>query len=270
MEIGVLVTLKDNGKCFEEVSSYGLKTCQLCCWDFDLQNKEVAQTVKKELKDKGMYISAIWAGWSGTGVWNFTDGPTTLGIVPIQYRKQRIKEIKGWADFAVEAGVKNIITHFGFIPENMTDPHYWEVVEAIRELAVYCKERDLGLWFETGQETPVVILRTIEEINTGNLGINLDPANLLMYGKGNPIDALDVFGKYVKNIHVKDGKTPTNGKELGPEVKPGTGMVRFPEFIKKLQAIGFDGELIIEREISGEEQIKDINQTVKDLKTWMA
>ena len=88
----------------------------------------------------------------------------------------------------------------------------------------------------------------IEEIGTGNLGINLDPANLLMYGKGNPLDSLEVFGKYVRNLHVKDGMTPTNGRELGKEVQVGKGMVRFPKLVKKLRQIGFDGEFIIERE----------------------
>jgi len=152
----------------------------------------------------------------------------------------------------------------------MTDPEYQPVVDAIREVAQYCQQRGIGFWFETGQETPVVLLRTIQRVGTDNLGINLDPANLILYGKGNPIDALDVIGRWVRNVHVKDGLYPTDGDHLGYEVPVGQGKVRFPEFLQRLKEIGFDGELIIEREISGEQQIRDIRQAVSDLQRWLA
>jgi sugar phosphate isomerase/epimerase len=91
-----------------------------------------------------------------------------------------------------------------------------------------------------------------------NLGINLDPANLLMYGKANPVDALDVFGAYVCGVHAKDGEYPTNGRELGMEKPLGQGRVNFPALIDRLTALGYSGALTIEREISGEQQIADI------------
>jgi L-ribulose-5-phosphate 3-epimerase len=114
----------------------------------------------------------------------------------------------------------------------------------------------------------VVLLRTIQQLGLPNLGINLDPANLLMYGKGNPIDALDMIGPYVRNIHVKDGEYPTDGERLGREVPVGQGRVDFPRFVATLQERGFTGEWIIEREISGEQQLKDIQQTIADLRRW--
>ena len=124
--------------------------------------------------------------------------------------------------------------------------------------ASYCKKNGQYFLFETGQETPVTLLRTIEDVGTGNLGINIDPANLLMYGKANPTDALDVFGKYVRGVHGKDGEYPTNGRHLGAEKPMGEGRVNFPVFIAKLKEIGYDGAITIEREIEGEEQIRDI------------
>jgi sugar phosphate isomerase/epimerase len=157
---------------------------------------------------------------SGPAEWNFSRGPVTLGLVPEAYRAERVEALKRWADFAANIGAPAIITHCGFIPENLTDPEYPPVVDAIREAAEHCAARGLGFWFETGQETPVVLLRTIERVGTGNLGINLDPANLILYGKGNPIDALDVLGPYIKNVHVKDGFYPTDGSRLGREVPP--------------------------------------------------
>ena len=88
--------------------------------------------------------------------------------------------------------------------------------------------------------------------------VNLDTANLILYGKANPVDALDVFGGYVRGVHAKDGLYPTNGRELGTEVKVGAGKVNFPALLRGLKAHGFDGSLTIEREIEGEEQIRDI------------
>lgn len=111
----------------------------------------------------------------------------------------------------------------------------------------------------------MVLLRLFEDVGTGNLYVNLDPANLIMYGKANPVDALDVFGDYVRGVHAKDGCYPTNGRDLGPEVKVGTGKVDFPALLKGLKAHGFDGSLTIEREISGEQQILDIKDTQKYL-----
>lgn len=270
MEIGVLNGLQDGGKCFEHVSQFGLNVCQLVSWDASQATREIATTVVSESRRTHVRVCAVWAGVPGPACWNFTEGPSTLGLVPVEFRWARLEALKKWADFAAWIKAPAIITHCGFIPENPTDPAYPGVLVAIREIAAYCKERGVEFWFETGQETPVTLLRTIERVGTGNLGINLDPANLLLYGKGNPIDALDVFGKYVRNIHVKDGLYPTSGDFLGSEVKVGEGLVRFPEFIRKLKAIGFKGELIIEREISGEQQTRDIRDTVTNLKTWVA
>jgi L-ribulose-5-phosphate 3-epimerase len=269
MEIGVLNVLTNNGKCFEHVSDFGLKVCQLQSWYTDLATKEIADNVVRESKAAGVRVCAVWAGVPGPRIWNFTEGPVTLGLVPEQYRAERVKALKQWADFAAWIGAPAIITHCGFIPENMTDANYEPVVEAIREVALYCEQKGIGFWFETGQETPVVLLRTIERVGTSNLGINLDPANLVLYGKGNPIDAFDVFGKYIRNIHVKDGMYPTNGNELGLEVPAGEGKVNYPELIRKLKEYNFNGELIIEREISGEQQLKDIRKTVNDLHSWI-
>lgn len=268
MKIGIINGISEAEGRFDKLLSLGLNFCQISCWDPTKHTVEFALNLKKEMAEKNIDTRSMWAGWSGNQHWDFIDGPTTLGIVPIQYRQRRVKELKSAIDFAHKVGVKNVITHFGFIPENMSDPNYWDVVNTIKDLAEYALQYDMGLWFETGQETPIVLLRTIEAVGTGNLGINLDPANLILYGKGNPIDALDVFGKYVEQVHVKDGLPPTCGTLLGQEVAPGEGAVRYPEFMAKLKKIGFCGEFIIEREISGEQQIKDMKKTILDLQEW--
>ncbi|GGD78147.1 sugar phosphate isomerase/epimerase family protein [Paenibacillus nasutitermitis] len=271
MEIGVIHTIQPDSSenMFNPVSEFGLTVCQLCCWDTTYATPEMAERVIREAKEANVRICAFWAGVPGPQQWNFTEGPVTLGLVPQAYRAERVKALKQWADFAQWIGAPAIITHCGFIPENLTDPEYPAVVEAIREVALYCESKGIGFWFETGQETPIVLLRTIERVGTSNLGINMDPANLVLYGKGNPIDALDVFGRYVRNIHVKDGMYPTDGDHLGKEVRAGEGKVEFPLFMSRLKQIGFTGELIIEREISGQEQKDDIRRTMTDLQTWL-
>jgi len=272
-EIGTMCRIADvggEGSSVDKIAAFGLRCAQAVSWDMGLATSEVARTLKKRAADAGVRLTAIWGGYSGPRAWNFTRGPVTLGLVPPAYREVRVRDLKKWADFAAEAGAPAVITHCGFLPENMTDPEFEPVAVAIQDVAEYCKKLGLGFWFETGQETPVVILRYIEEIGTGNLGINLDPANLLMYGKGNPLDALRVFGKYVRAIHAKDGLPPTNGRELGREVKVGTGCVRYPEFIPALLACGFEGDLTIEREISGAEQDRDIRDTIGYLRGLLA
>ena len=133
---------------------------------------------------------------------------------------------------------------------------------AVKDIALHLKKNGQNFLFETGQETPVTLRRLIEHVATGNLGINLDPANLIMYGKANPVDALDVFGSYVMGVHAKDGKYPTSGNFLGREVRIGEGKVNFPAFIAKLHEVGYDGPISIEREISGEQQIIDIKKSI--------
>ena len=166
------------------------------------------------------------------------------------------------SDFAKKIHVTDLATHVGYMPENPYDPKYEEVLVACKAIVEKCKENGQNFLFETGQETPVTLKRAIQDIEKavgkGNVGINLDPANLIMYGKANPVDALEVFGEYVMGIHGKDGKYPTDGHHLGDEVPLGQGKVNYSAFIAKLKEIGYQGDITIEREISGEEQKKDI------------
>ncbi len=259
MKIGAIVPLHSYKEEFKKLREFGIGICQFNAWDSSATlTKELALDIKAEAEKQGIEISALWRGWSGPATWNFTEGPTTLGLVPEKFRKDRIYDLKVGSDFAKALGVKRIVTHMGFLPENPTDPLFADVVAAIKEVAEYCLANGQELLFETGQETPITLLRTIEAVGTGNLGINLDPANLIMYGKANPVDALDVFGKYVMEVHGKDGAYPTCGNDLGPEKKIGDGKVDFKALLATLKGLGYNGNIIIEREISGDEQIKDI------------
>lgn len=260
MNLGVLL-LFDSISMEEKIKGahdLGFNFCQLSGWDMSLFTDEAAEKINEACEKYHVKISTFWCGWGGPQVWDFYEGPLTLGLVPVPYRNARIENLKLGSDFAKKLGVENVATHVGFLPETPNSENYHSVVCAIRTVAQYCKDNGQYFMFETGQETPVTLRRTIEDVGTGNLGINLDPANLILYGKSNPIDALDVFGEYVRDVHAKDGCYPTDGKNLGKEMPLGTGKVNFPAFIKKLKEIGYDKTLTIEREITGEEQIRDI------------
>ncbi len=242
----------------KQVKKYGFDTVQLDAWDHSIMTKENAETVKSLFSEHGVKISALWCGWEGPCVWNFYEGHTTLGVLPPQYRDMRVKNLLNGSDFAETLGVTDMVTHMGFIPENPYDPQFVPMCDAIRTVAEYMKKKGQYLLFETGQETPVAMLRCFETVGTDNLGVNLDTANLILYGKANPVDALDVIGRYVRNIHAKDGVYPVNGHDLGRETRLGDGKVDFEGFFAKLKELGYHSYVTIEREIEGDEQIADI------------
>lgn len=261
MKVGVIVLMSsttDIEAKFAEVRAMGMDNCQLVCWDHLAFTDSMAEKINKAVDSQRMEITAFWCGWNGPKVWDFYDGPLTLGLVPVAYRSQRLEILLQGCDFAKKIHVNEVVTHVGFLSENPNDPMYAEVLAALKTLVETCKENGQDFLFETGQETPVTLKRVLQDLGGEHVGINLDPANLLMYGKANPLDALDVFGEYVKGVHGKDGEYPTDGHQLGKEVKLGKGKVDYPRFIAKLKEIGYDGSITIEREISGDEQIKDI------------
>jgi len=191
-------------------------------------------------------------------VWNFQDGPSTIGLVPRATRAARIDALKQTSDFAKLLNIPHLQTHCGFIPENPRDPLYAEAVLAIREVAKHCAGNGQEFLMETGQETPTTMFRAIKDVDQPNLGVGLDTANLILYGKANPVDAIEIIGPYVKSMHAKDGKWPTNPMQLGEEVLIGKGDVEFDQVFTKLHKLGYTGAVTIERETSGPQQIEDV------------
>jgi sugar phosphate isomerase/epimerase len=261
MKIGVVIRQRLNNDAAEEfakAAELGFETCQLIIWDEKLLTNEFALYCKAQAEKYHIEISAFWCGWQKPVAWNFYEGQLTLGLVPPAYRFARSQMLCKGSDFAKLLGVKCIVTHAGYMPENPYDENYAGTITALKHIALHCKENGQHFLFETGQETPTTLKRVITDVGTDNLGINLDPANLLMYGKANPVDSLDIFGEFVMGVHAKDGEYPTDGKSLGLEKAIGEGRVNFPLFIEKLKKIGYNGAITIEREISGEKQISDI------------
>ena len=261
MKLGVKLIFSDPKtleKKFSNLVEYGFDNCQLDSWNPALWTDENASLVKELCQKYSITVSAFWCGWEGPCVWNFYEGQTTIGLVPPEYREMRVKNLCDGADFAKKIGVSDVVTHMGFIPENPSDPNFSGFCDAVRQVAKHLEANGQYLLFETGQETPVTMMRCFETVGCDNLGVNLDTANLILYGRANPVDSLDVFGRYVRNLHAKDGIYPTNGHDLGAETRIGDGKVDFRGVISGLHSLGYDGYITIEREIEGEQQIADI------------
>jgi len=212
------------------------------------------------LKKYGVTATTAEVVGPGRLVWDFEDGPSTIGLVPPDSRAARIDALKQTSDFAKLLGIGQIQTHCGFIPENPRDPLYDETVLAIQEVAKHCAANGQRFLMETGQETPTTMARAIKDVNQPNLGVGLDTANLILYGKANPVDAVDIIGPHVHAIHAKDGRWPTDPMKLGEEVLIGKGLVDFQQVFTKLHKLGYTGAVTIERETEGPQQIEDVKQ----------
>ncbi|MBR6719593.1 MAG: sugar phosphate isomerase/epimerase [Clostridia bacterium] len=268
-KIGIIFALEDilNEKT-DELFAFGLETVQLRCWHPENLTMENAEKVKTILAKGNLVATSVWGGWSGPSIWDFVSGPKTLGLVPEDYRFQRMQELRRAVDFTVAIGAKDMATHMGFIPEQPCYEGYRGLVEAVKWVGTYAKSKGVWFNFETGQETPTTLMRTIADTGLDNLGVNLDPANLIMYGRANPVDAVGIYGDKVRGVHLKDGNYPTGDfSKLGRETKVGEGSVNYPAFINKLvKEQGYTGDLYIEREISGAQQIADIKDTIVYIK----
>jgi L-ribulose-5-phosphate 3-epimerase len=256
LRLGLIIGVgKDPDAAISKVHDLGLPTAQVELDDF---KPEMVTSLRKALDGHGIEATSLVVGGPGPEVYDFYHGPLTCGLVPRQYRAARLDRIKKASEFAKQCGIPAVQTHCGFIPENPNDILYKEVVAAIREAASTCKSNGQNFRCETGQETPITLLRAIKDVGLDNVGINFDLANLILYGKGNPVDAIELFGPYVQGIHAKDGLFPTDPKELGKEVPIGQGKVEFVRIIQRLKQLNYQGAVTIEREISGPQQIEDV------------
>ena len=256
MRLGVITGVsKDPEAAIKRVHDLGFPTCQLSIGAFD---DDTVAKLRDALAKYGIEATSAVATGPPPEVYDFYKGPLTIGLVPRQYREARITRIKQVSDFAKKAGIPAVQAHCGFLPENPNEPLYTEAVNAIRTVAEYCKQNGQTFRCETGQETPITLVRAIKDVGLDNVGVNFDAANLVLYGKANPVDAVELLGPYIMGVHAKDGLYPTNPKQLGREVAIGEGKVNFPVLVGLLKKAGYQNPLTIEREIQGARQTQDI------------
>lgn len=239
----------------EVASELGVPTVQLHAPSAASRTPANAERFLARLKELGIRITVVFGGFEGE---SYADIPTckrTVGLVPPATRAARTAEMKEIADFAKLLGVDAVGLHIGFVPHDAADPLRGEVVAVAREICDHCKGNAQRLHLETGQESADTLLGFLSEVGRDNLFVNFDPANMILYGSGDPIEALGKVGRYVRSVHCKDALWAQRpGEEWGREVPLGEGAVGMDRFLGTLKEIGYDGPLTIEREIPQDPQ----------------
>ena len=265
--IGVFASIDAGlGVKLEIAHELGVPTIHLHAPAKATRTPENAEKFLKRLEELGLTITVVFCGFEGE---SYADIPTvvkTIGLVPAETRAARTQETKEIADFAKLLGVDAIGMHLGFVPHDKSDPLFGQVVAVTQEVCDHCKANGQRFHLETGQEPPDALLGLIEAVDRDNLFINFDPANIILYGIGQPIEALKKVGKFVRSVHCKDAKWAARpGEEWGAEVPLGQGDVGMEGYLRTLKEIGYEGPLTIEREIpeEPERQKAEIGQAVE-------
>jgi len=258
----------DLEKRIEAAKRLNLTTAQILAPSKEERNQESVEQLQRKFRQAGIAITVVFCGFAGE---SYADIPTvkeTVGLVPAATRAQRMNEAKDISDFSKQLGVPVIGLHIGFIPENQQDFQYADLIETTRQLCDHAASNGQRVHLETGQETAQALLDFFKTVNRENLAINFDPANMILYGSGEPIPALKILGDHVKSVHCKDAVWSNQpAVTWGEEVPLGEGDVNMKLFLQTLKEIGYEGPLTIEREISGEAQVKDIEKGVDLLRS---
>lgn len=181
----------------------------------------------------------------------------TGGIAPDSTWEENRRNIQALVPIAEQLGLSLATFHAGFLPHDESDPAYAKLTQRLREVADIFGERGLTLGLETGQETAPALLELLEKLDRPNIGVNFDPANMVLYDKGDPIDAVITLAPWIRQVHIKDGIRTKVPGTWGEEVVAGTGDVDWPLFFATLDKIGYTGDLCIERE-AGTQRVADI------------
>jgi sugar phosphate isomerase/epimerase len=260
LDVGVFLcstAIEDPFESATKLHELGVNNTQIGPLGPDFYTDENADRLKAHLAALDIVPTTLFVGFPGESYASMAAVKATVGLVVPEKLAERVAIMKRAIEFTARFGAPRVALHVGFVPPDPTDPLYVQLVKVIQELADYCGEYGLGLSLETGQETAEELLEFIHAVDRPNLGINFDPANLILYGKDRPIEALESVKDFVVSCHCKDGVWPTEAGELGSELPLGEGQVDIPAFVAKLKAIGYQGPLTIERE-AGDDRIGDI------------
>ncbi len=250
----------------EVLRELGVPTIQVHAPSRQNRTPEEAQSYLDRLREMNITVTAVFGGFDGE---SYADIPTvvrTVGLVPTETRAARITEMNEISDFAKLLGCDVVALHLGFVPHDASDPLYAEVLDITRDLCDYVKQNGQNLHLETGQETAEALLQFIHDVARDNLFINFDPANMILYGAGEPIEALKLLGKFVRSVHCKDANWAAKpGEEWGSEEKLGDGQVGMEQYLRTLGEIGYAGPLTVEREIpqEPERQKEEIGHAIR-------
>jgi sugar phosphate isomerase/epimerase len=250
----------------EAVRELGVSTVQLHAPAVENRVEERIGQIKQQFAESGITVTLVFAGFPEDDYTTVEDVQQTVGLVPEAMRATRLRETLEIADFAVALGVDAIGMHLGFVPTDPRAPDYPKIVEVTRQVCDHCAGNGQYFHLETGQESATELRAFIEHVERDNLRVNFDPANMILYGAGGPLEALDVVGGYVRSVHCKDARRAREPGQAWHEDAPlGSGDVDIEAFLRKLDGLGYSGPLTIEREYSPD-QAGDIGSALSLLR----
>jgi L-ribulose-5-phosphate 3-epimerase len=214
--------------------------------DYDLHG--AAATWKAAAVSLDFEIYTVFAAYNGESYADVAAVRDTVGFVPPATRAAREARTLEVSRFAQEIGAPSIATHIGCVPADRNDPEYAAIVDLVRRICDAAALANQTFALETGQETAAELLDFIQDAVRPNLGLNFDPANMILYGTGEPVEALEMLQAKVLSVHCKDGKWPAAAGALGTETPLGHGDVDWKRFLGQLERGGYRGPLSVERE----------------------
>lgn len=260
---GIFTSIDEGlGAGLDSVKELGVATVHLHAPGRDFRTAEKTAAIKDQFAAAGIEISVVFAGFSDEDYTTPETTQQTVGLVPLDRRARRLEETLAIADFAAALGVDAVGMHLGFVPE-ASEPDFAAVVEVARTVCDHCRGHGQYFHLETGQETADELLAFIGAVDRENLAVNFDPANMILYQAGPPLEALDRVGRFVRSVHCKDAAIERRPDQPWSEDAPlGQGDVDIRAFLLKLRDLGYEGPLTIEREFSPD-QVGDIRAALQ-------
>lgn len=209
------------------------------------------------LADKGISIVSGMVGCEGEDYTTLETIRMTGGVTPDETWSRNRKDLAAKAQIAADLGLKLVTIHAGFLPHDQSDPAFVKMVGRLREVADLFAEKKITLGFETGQETAEALSQLLAALQRPNVRVNFDPANMILYAKGDPIKALRVLAPWICQVHIKDARATKVRGTWGEEVPVGKGEVDWNAFCSTLEDVNFTGNLVLERE-AGNQRIADL------------
>ena len=252
---------KNPGELVEKLSATGVRRVQLAL-DPLRESPAVWGEAQNILQQSQIEIVSGMFGCGGEDYSTLETIRATGGIAPDTTWQQNLRAIQASAEIAARLNLRLVTFHAGFLPHEKADPAFEKMIGRLRIIADFFGAKKIALGLETGQETAPVLAAFLAELNRPNVGVNFDPANMILYGKGNPVEALRVLAPWLRQVHIKDAKSTQIPGTWGVEVAVGSGEVDWPAFFAALRGLHYAGNLVIERE-AGDQRLTDIETARK-------
>jgi L-ribulose-5-phosphate 3-epimerase len=248
----------------------GVNVAQVACGDPHHANWDEGDAMPEAAKASGIVMTGAMLGFPGEDYTTPQTIKASGGFGNPADRQARLERLRWALDRTLALGLSDLMLHAGFLPE-VDDPGRSAMLDTLGQAGQLAAEKGVTLAFETGQETAALLRRTLDDLKSPNIKVNFDPANMLLYDMGDPIQAVEILAPDIRSVHVKDAKRPKVRGQWGEEVPLGQGEVDIRRFVKTLNAVGYTGPLVVEREVGDQTgRIRDVAHGLAFLRECLA